>query len=807
MQIFRSLLLIVAAAFIGSGVAAQTATSPSASPSVAAPATSATAAPAVSSTAIPLAEVATQAESVSAMLRDIQAALSSDGLVTTVEAGLPKLTDEIETRSKDISEKVLAPDRSLETLRTLEVDWQRLEENLSLWTRDLTERAKKLDEQVVQLAQLRKIWDQTLKLAQNAAAPKEVVKRIKDLSSEKDPTGDIERVRKAAAERRAKILTLQTRVADQHTRVAGALNSVRQALKQARAEAVNRLFAEDSPPIWSVEVHLIAGQSVIQEGVASLAAQAAALKAYANLQSMKFLVHGLLFLMLLGTLIWARSRVQPWSEKEPGIEHAAQVFEMPIRTAIALSLLFGGWIYPEPPVLLRAIWVVAALIPTIMILRRLVEPHLFPILNALVIFSFVDQLRTIVALLPVLSRSLFLVEMLGGIAFLAWLIRASQSVPIPGAPGLAKTIKTGSEVALGGFTAAFLLNALGYVSLANLLGNAALGSACLAVILYAAARIGDGLIAGALSSRLLTQFGMVRHHRALIWRRMSRILRVGAVFFWAYRSLNMLSVGVALTDRIGETITAERTLGSLHLSLWNVLGFGISVWAAFLLSRFLRFALEEDVYPRIQLSRGLPYAISTMLHYVILLVGFFVATAALGTDMTKFTILAGAFGVGLGFGLQNIINNFVSGLILLFERPVNVGDVIQLDTASGVVSRIGIRASIVRTSNGSEIIVPNGKLISDSVINWTLSNRQRGIEIPIRVACGVDPSRVLQSLKEVAAAHSLVTDNPPPKSLFVKFAPDGLDFELHVWTDHYDQWVQIRSDLVVASNAAIVALG
>src|SRR6202043_2279753 len=127
---------------------------------------------------------------------------------------------------------------------------------------------------------------------------------------------------------------------------------------------------------------------------------------------------------------------------------------------------------------------------------------------------------------------------------------------------------------------------------------------------------------------------------------------------------------------------------------------------AFLVSKFLRFLLEEDVYQHFRLERGLPYAISTMLHYSILLVGFFVALGALGIDLTKITILAGAFSVGIGFGLQNVINNFVSGLILLFERPIKIGDVIKVSGVVGEVRRIGIRASVIRSADGSEVIVP-----------------------------------------------------------------------------------------------------
>ena len=169
------------------------------------------------------------------------------------------------------------------------------------------------------------------------------------------------------------------------------------------------------------------------------------------------------------------------------------------------------------------------------------------------------------------------------------------------------------------------------------------------------------------------------------------------------------------------------------------------------------------------------------------------------------TILAGAFGVGVGFGLQNIFNNFISGLIVLFERPINIGDVVQIDDASGVVERIGIRASVIRTINGSEIIVPNGKLISERLINWPLSSRQHGIELPVAVAQDSDPKRVIASLEGAAVAHPLISKDPPPQALVVKLGPDYLGFELRAWTDHSEEWMQIRSDLVIAISSALAA--
>jgi len=227
------------------------------------------------------------------------------------------------------------------------------------------------------------------------------------------------------------------------------------------------------------------------------------------------------------------------------------------------------------------------------------------------------------------------------------------------------------------------------------------------------------------------------------------------------------------------------------------------VWATFLLSRFIRFLLNEDIYPRVPLAPGVPYAITTTTHYVILLVGFVVAVAVLGFDMTKFTILAGAFGVGLGLGLQNIVSNFVSGLILLFERPIKVGDLVQMGDASGIVKQIGIRASIINTGKGSDIIVPNGKLIAESVTNWTFSGSHRAIEIRVGAAYGTDPQHVIELLKEVAAADERVADDPPPQALFVEFGADALYFELRAWMNN-SEWIQARSDLAVAINTIFV---
>jgi small-conductance mechanosensitive channel len=166
--------------------------------------------------------------------------------------------------------------------------------------------------------------------------------------------------------------------------------------------------------------------------------------------------------------------------------------------------------------------------------------------------------------------------------------------------------------------------------------------------------------------------------------------------------------------------------------------------------------------------------------------------------MAKVTLLAGALSVGIGFGLQNVVNNFVSGLILVIERPVGVGDVIERGTLSGTVTRIGIRSSTVRTGQGAEVIVPNGELVSKEVVNWTRSDRRRRYDIDVGVAPGSDPERVMQLLVEAATEVPDVMSDPPPRAMFKGFGESALNFSLMAWVPTVDVGLQAQNALRVA---------
>ena len=196
----------------------------------------------------------------------------------------------------------------------------------------------------------------------------------------------------------------------------------------------------------------------------------------------------------------------------------------------------------------------------------------------------------------------------------------------------------------------------------------------------------------------------------------------------------------------------------------------------------------------------------SVVNYVVWGSGVLLSAAAAGLSATQLTVVFGALGVGIGFGLQNVVGNFVSGLILIFERPIKVGDRVQTTDHFGVVTGIGIRASTIRTFEGAEVVVPNADLVSKEFVNWTRTDMTRRVEIVVRVALGSEPETVLEILRNAAASHPKTLDEPAPTALMTGFGESSLDFRLLTWT-RIDDFLDVASDLHVAVNNALKEAG
>ncbi len=243
---------------------------------------------------------------------------------------------------------------------------------------------------------------------------------------------------------------------------------------------------------------------------------------------------------------------------------------------------------------------------------------------------------------------------------------------------------------------------------------------------------------------------------------------------------------------IGETIITPMVIMQLVLV----------IIAFFIASKLLRRFLRRSVLPRFHLDEGVQYTILRLLHYCVLVLGILVAMNMAGIHLTSLAVIFGLIGVGIAFGLQNITSNFVSGIILLFERPVSVGDYIQVGDTSGEVRSINVRSTTVITLDNITLIVPNSRFVEDTVTNWSVSDPKIRISVSVGVAYGSDTELVTRLLLRAAEEHPETLPEPEPDVLFREFGDSSLDFELRAWIPEPMDRLKIISDLNYAIDKA-----
>lgn len=236
-------------------------------------------------------------------------------------------------------------------------------------------------------------------------------------------------------------------------------------------------------------------------------------------------------------------------------------------------------------------------------------------------------------------------------------------------------------------------------------------------------------------------------------------------------------------------------VGGVNITPGFLIAVILILYCTLLLSRGIQALLLSKVLPAYGAEKGVQLSIARLVHYAILLVGFLFLLSVLGFKLNQLTILGGALGVGIGFGLQAIVNNFASGLILLFERPIKVGDTVQIGTELGEVKNMGLRATVIQTFDNAEIVVPNSDLITGQVTNWTLAERKVRVRVNVGVAYGSEVEKVLQILRSCANNNPMVLNTPAPVAFFLAFGASSLDFELRVWIPEFLDKTQVLSDL------------
>ncbi len=342
---------------------------------------------------------------------------------------------------------------------------------------------------------------------------------------------------------------------------------------------------------------------------------------------------------------------------------------------------------------------------------------------------------------------------------------------------------------------AVLLNLFGYFALAKLVSNSAVKQFILAVVLTYMSEIFTEVIYLQLERMKSLQASAIEEYEN-IRDKFKWYLNVGGVALWFLGFIWSLSFHDIAIQFFVDLFDYPISIGSLSFTLNSALIFAITLWVSVLISNFLSviFGTTEQQFASTKKSKVGSWMM--LIRVGIISIGFFIAVGAAGIPIDKLAIVFGALSVGIGFGLQNIVANLISGVILAFEKPMQVGDVVEIGTQTGTVKQIGIRSSKITTYDGADIIVPNGDFITQKLTNWTHSNSYRRIELIVGVAYGTSLDKVTKLINHLLSERKDVMKYPSHNVIVQGFADSSVNFRILFWTNDFDNWIKLKSDVL-----------
>lgn len=493
-------------------------------------------------------------------------------------------------------------------------------------------------------------------------------------------------------------------------------------------------------------------------------------------------LQGVLSLVL--ALIFLRHRQQLEQ-----VEHWRFVAKRPIAAGLLVGILSVAVFYQRPPDMLRLALAVLVGIAVVRLLGGLVDGWRRQFVYGLAILVITTNLCYVFGLpLPLFRLYIVVAALVSLLCCLRWAANSSQMRE-------ARLYTWALRLAAVFFTAVLFTELWGDAKLAEFLFVSSLRTLAIVLVFGLLRYLVRGGLEWAVPSSVSRGVALVGSNTAVVVQSLALLvdLLIGVVI------LSVLLMTWQVYDSPAAAITgllsAQATIGSQRITVGLVIlavgVLGISYFVSWILQKLL----TENVLARRNVEAGVGLSVARLIHYALVSIGFVIALVVLGVDLTKMTLLLSALGVGIGFGLQTVVNNFVCGLILLFERPLRVGDTIELGGKLAKIAKIGLRATTVRTADQADVIVPNTDLITSQVTNWTLKDRHARSIIPVGVTRGSDVPLVIQTLRECALAHPGVMKSPEPEILFRSFGDSSRNFELRVWIEDVDNRLQVESDL------------
>ena len=665
--------------------------------------------------------------------------------------------------------------------------WEGFHMKLSGWQTEINSRVKSAQDNISDLDKIRQIWVLTLESEEYADEPEELKARIRETIIRANE------IRQNLQKQKRQSIILEDDITDMTAYCTDIIEEVTLLQQQLR----DSLFIAVSIPMWKVKV--------VQSDFIPVNAKlnkvrhenTKTLKNYLKTESMGTFWVGVVLIIIFFVLLRYRYIKQNFDDSEPGHKSIVRILiKFPVLTLISLILVYFHLLFPYHPLLIGHTITLVLLINMRYILSDFIDRSDKVFISKIILLLIINNLEIIFWYFGNVARYYILFETVLGVMLMInyikpvyWHKFKESSLDNKGTWLLAL-------FAITFYFMSFFANFFGYLDLSVLLVKAGVHVPEFTIVLYGLYKITIVLVRALVRIGKASKRAILENYWDIIEKRAIQVINIFIIYYWFFSFAVSFEVSRVIFDSITEFFLQERSVGTLNITIGGIFALILILLVTFLITGLLKIVIEDILLKRSKLPRGVPAAISVTIRYFLIILGFMFALSAGGIELGKFSLLAGALGVGIGFGLQNIVNNFISGLILVYERPLQVGDTIEVENLLGRVNRIGIRSSNVKTYDGAEVIVPNGNLISNQLINWTLSDNKRRIEIKVGTSYGSDPNIVLEILKKVAMENEDTLKEPPPRALFEDFGDSSLNFRLLFWVP-YDIGIGTKSDMAI----------
>jgi len=736
---------------------------------------------------IALSDVPKQAVETLKSLKEIKETFAGSEAIQESHLVLPAYMEGIEPYlAIDIND--ISKQRNIRDIQKNRANWKVYQSKLEEWSQEYSERIAIYDEKRKELEAYSKLWSETHINANAKGAPEVIQNHIANVIIA------IEELRSLAKANYDMLLTDDNSISTMLSRIEERIEK----LNETEALLIQNVFYHNRLPLLDAfGIEPFSPIGFVSGIVTNISEKLNEFKIYFldHPTEKNIMAIAILFVIgFIGYFYWLFRQKKLFVEAISRKRKAFFFITRPISTAILLIALIQVGVYTEQTQAVKDMIIFIIFIPVVRIILLVLHSKVTPYLLAYFVLIFFDLMERNTLNNSLDDRLLLIMINLGMIALIVTFMKNKVIESFNN--GVIKSVfyKLLPLIALL-FVASIMANINGMVYLSERITHGVFGAIQSAIIFYALTIILSGYVIIMIRRRIAIVSNLLDKFADQIERNVTLFIKLFMVLWWFKLLIRTLGFEASFNELIDEILAQSWIVGTTTISVDALVSFVFILIGTWVLSRVVQMFLEVEVFSRVHFSRGVPTAIATVSNYIIIISGLLIAISSLGVTTQQLALVFGALGVGIGFGLRNIIANFISGVIMVFERPIQIGDTIEVDNTMGKVLHIGTRASSIKTFDGSEVIVPNESFISSKIINWTLSDERRRKVLQIKVDFDSDIETVLEIMRSVAISHKSVLKDPEPLPAFEGFGDYYLEFKLYYWLA--DNLIVAQSDVAI----------